>query len=73
MADIPSRKPRFKVGDYVCLVGPTGSGSAQKRGRVVEVTETATDPILRYKVAFPDGQSRTFFGFELELEIADAS
>jgi hypothetical protein len=61
------RKPRFKIGDSVRLVGPTTSGRTPKTGRVEEITGTANDPIFRYRVVFPDGDSQTFFGFELDL------
>jgi hypothetical protein len=71
MMNSPPRQPRFKIGDYVRLVGPTTSGRTYKKGRVVEITGTANDPIFRYRVAFPDGDSQTFFGFELDLEAGD--
>lgn len=66
-----ARKPRFKIGDCVRLVGPTTSNRTQKSGRVVEITGTANDPIFRYRVVFPDGDSQMFFGFELDLEVGD--
>jgi hypothetical protein len=65
------RKPRFKIGDSVRLVGPTTSAGTPRSGRVVEITGTVNDPIFRYRVVFSDGASQTFFGFELDLDDND--
>ena len=61
-----SRKPRFKMGDHVRVIGP--GLYRDKNGFVIEIVEPSTgDFVYRYRVRFTDdGASATFFGFELE-------
>jgi hypothetical protein len=62
----PSRKPRFKVGDRVHIVGPTVAPREITLGIVTEVIASPAVPIFRYRVTFDDNTVDTFFGFELE-------
>jgi hypothetical protein len=62
-----TRKPRFKVGDAVLVIG-LGT-HRNKTGIVVEVVEPSTgDYVYRYRVRILDGDSTSiaFFGFELD-------
>jgi hypothetical protein len=62
----PTASQRFGVGDHVKIVGP--DQRREKRGVVTAVAKPKTgDFVYRYRVAFLDGGSDTFFGFELEL------
>ena len=60
------RGPLFKVGQTTKVSTPgihTG-----KRGVLTEIIQPkGGDYVYRYRVRFPDGNSGTFFGFELEL------
>jgi hypothetical protein len=64
MADLSSRKPRFKPGDRVSVVV---QGSERGRtGIIAEIVSTPVDAVYRYRVSFDDQTSGIFFGFELE-------
>lgn len=61
------RRPRFKVGDAVLVIGL--GIHRNKKGIVVEVVEPSTgDYVYRYRVRILDGDAiaTTFFGFELD-------
>jgi hypothetical protein len=64
-----ARKPRFQIGDPVRIVWPQEMQAAEhKSGEVTEILRTPADTVYRYRVTFPDGATKTFFGFELEPE-----
>ena len=66
MKEPTRRKPRFKAGDKVRIVGPSAGGRNHDTGEVTEVISGGAGTVLRYRVEFADGASGTFFGFELE-------
>ncbi len=66
-----SRAPRFKIGQHVRVIGP--SADRGRQGIVSEIAEGRLDYVHRYKIAFSDGKSKTFFGFELELVQSDSA
>ena len=68
---IINRAPRFKTGQQVRVVGPSEYRGLQ--GVVTKVTEGRLDFVHRYKIAFSDGTSKTFFGFELELVLSESA
>ena len=57
--------PRFKIGDGVMVLTP-GSDKG-KNGVVSGVIGHTGDFVYRYDVLFPDGTSKRFFGFEIDL------
>jgi hypothetical protein len=66
MSALQRPKPRFNAGDSVVVTGP--GLYRDHKGYVTEVIEHAGDLVYRYRVSFPEGESATFFGFELQLE-----
>lgn len=59
------RKARFQVGDEVRTIGP--SVRREEIGTVNEIIGSPSPSVVyRYRVAFADGTSDVFFGFELE-------
>jgi len=66
-----SRAPRFRIGQHVRVIGP--SIDRDRQGIVSEIAEGRLDYVHRYKIAFSDGKSKTFFGFELELIQSDSA
>ena len=60
-----SAVPRFQIGDGVIVLTP-GSEKG-KEGVVRGVIGHTGDFVYRYEVLFPDGKSKRFFGFEIEL------
>ena len=62
---INPRGPRFDVGEPVQVTVP--GNHKGKVGAVVEVIQSPSgDFIYRYRVRFPNGNVKTFFGFELQ-------
>ena len=57
--------PRFKIGDRVTIAFPSHYRGQQ--GFVLEVIEHKGDYIYRYRVRLADGETATFFEFELTL------
>jgi hypothetical protein len=60
-----TRKPRFNTGDHVAVTSP--GVHRDKQGVVTEVRQPSGDFVYRYRVQLADGQSTTFFGFELKI------
>src|SRR5262245_40011638 len=63
-----SRTPRFKVGDFIMVVGP--SEHKGQSGVVVQVVAHSGDFVHGYDVEFLDGSLSRYFGFELELALS---
>ena len=57
---------RFNLGDRVRVVGPVGETYPGATGMVSSVTSVGN--IYRYAVEFQDGETETFFAFELRHE-----
>jgi hypothetical protein len=67
MTEAPlQRKPRFRVGERVRIVGPSVREGKENTGEVIELISSSENAILRYRVRFSDDSSESFFGFELE-------
>jgi hypothetical protein len=65
------RAPRFKVGDEVVITCP--GPDKGKRGVVVHVADHRGDFVHRYHVQFADETFRRFFGFELQIPLAESA
>jgi len=57
---------RFNRGDRVRVVGPVAETNPGATGIVSSVTSVAN--VYHYAVEFQDGQTETFFAFELQHE-----
>jgi hypothetical protein len=66
-----SRTPRFKVGDFIMVVGP--SEHKGQSGVVVQVVAHSGDFVHRYDVEFPDGSVSRYFGFELDRALSESA
>ena len=67
----PSRTPQFRVGDKVVVVNP-GSDKG-KEGVVILVSGGTGDFVYRYNVQFEDGESKKYFGFEIEFVLSQSA